>query len=76
MAGIGFALRKLLGREELSSVLTGFFLSAIVAAGPWILTTVGLLVIGSAGASSFVDAEHYLRFRSIVTFLLDRKSVV
>ena len=69
MAGIGFALRKLLGREELSSVLTGFFLSAIVAAGPWILTTVGLLVIGSAGASSFVDAEHYLRFRSIVTFL-------
>ncbi len=69
MAGIGFALRKLLLREELSSILTGFFLSAIVAAGPWILTSVGLLIIGSAGASSFSDAEHYLRFRSIVTFL-------
>ncbi|MHB1606543.1 MAG: exopolysaccharide Pel transporter PelG [Leptospirales bacterium] len=69
MAGIGFALRKLLVREELSSILTGFFLSAIVAAGPWILTSVGLLIIGSAGSSSFEDYGHYLQFRSLVTFL-------
>lgn len=69
MAGIGFALRKLLVREELSSILTGFFLSAIVAAGPWILTSVGLLIIGSAGAASFDDYGHYLQFRSLVTFL-------
>lgn len=69
MAGIGFALRKLLVREELSSVLTGFFLSAIVAAGPWILTSVGLLIIGSADASSFPDYGDYIHFRSLVTFL-------
>ena len=69
MAGIGFALRKLLVREELSSILTGFFLSAIVAAGPWIMTSVGLLITGTAGSSSFDDYGHYLQFRSLVTFL-------
>ncbi len=69
MAGIGFALRKLLVRDEMSSILTGFFLSAVVAAGPWILTSVGLLIIGFIGVSSFSDYDRYLEFRSIVTFL-------
>ncbi|MHB1285720.1 MAG: exopolysaccharide Pel transporter PelG [Leptospirales bacterium] len=68
MAGIGFALRKLLIQEELSAILSGFLLSAIVAAGPWILTSVGLLIIGS-GASAFPDYRSYLQFRSLVTFL-------
>jgi uncharacterized membrane protein len=69
MAGIGFALRKLLVRHEISSILAGFVLSAVVAAGPWILTSIGLLIVGFFGVSAFPDLGLYLRFRSLVTFL-------
>lgn len=69
MAGIGFALRKLMVRHEISSILAGFILSAVVAAGPWILTSIGLLIVGFFGVSAFPDLALYLRFRSLVTFL-------
>lgn len=68
MAGIGFALRKLAAREELSSLLSGFVLSAIVAAGPWVLTTVGLLIVSYSSMGYFARVRDYLLFRSLVTF--------
>jgi len=68
MAGIGFALRKLSNREDLSSFFSGFVLSAIVAAGPWILTTVGLLIVSYSSMGYFSRVHDYLLFRSLVTF--------
>ena len=68
MAGIGFVLRKLAAREELSSLASGFILSAIVAAGPWILTTVGLLIVSYTSLGVFPRVRDYLLFRSLVTF--------
>ncbi len=68
MAGIGFVLRKLAAREDLSSLASGFLLSAIVAAGPWLLTTVGLLVVSYASLGIFPRVRDYLLFRSLVTF--------
>lgn len=68
MAGIGFALRKLSNREDLSSIVSGFILSAIVAAGPWVLTTVGLLIVSYSSMGYFSRVRDYLLFRSLVTF--------
>ncbi len=68
MAGIGFVLRKLVAREDLSSLAGGFILSAIVAAGPWLLTTVGLLIVSYSSLGSFTRVRDYLLFRSLVTF--------
>jgi len=68
MAGIGFALRKLSNREDLSSIVSGFILSAIVAAGPWILTTAGLLIVSYSSMGYFTRVRDYLLFRSLVTF--------
>ena len=68
MAGIGFVLRKLATREDLTSLASGFLLSAIVAAGPWLLTTVGLLVVSYASLGIFPRVRDYLLFRSLVTF--------
>ena len=68
MAGIGFVLRKLVSREDLSSLAGGFILSAIVAAGPWLLTTVGLLIVSYSSLGSFTRVRDYLLFRSLVTF--------
>ena len=68
MAGIGFVLRKLVSREDLSSLAGGFILSAVVAAGPWLLTTVGLLIVSYSSLGSFTRVRDYLLFRSLVTF--------
>lgn len=68
MAGIGFVLRKLASKEDLSSLAGGFILSAIVAAGPWLLTTIGLLVVSYSSLGYFTRVRDYLLFRSLVTF--------
>ncbi|MGC8530045.1 MAG: exopolysaccharide Pel transporter PelG [Leptospirillia bacterium] len=68
MAGIGFVLRKLVAREDLSSLAGAFVLSALVAAGPWLLTTVGLLIVSYSSLGSFTRVRDYLLFRSLVTF--------
>ena len=42
MAGIGFALRTLVERDDLSARLQGYGHAAIVAAGPWLFTVLAL----------------------------------
>lgn len=46
MAGIGFELRKILKRDNLRSLLKAYTLAAILGSGPWILSMVGIVVIG------------------------------
>ena len=46
MAGIGFELRKILRRDNLRSLLNAYTLAAILGSGPWILSMVGIVVIG------------------------------
>lgn len=46
MAGIGFELRKILRRDTLRSLLKAYTLAAILGSGPWILSMVGIVVIG------------------------------
>lgn len=61
MAGIGFALRKLAQRDNLSGVLRGFAHSAFITSGPWIftitaatiLTVVGQAALGRDGTAAF-----------------------
>ncbi|UOE96764.1 exopolysaccharide Pel transporter PelG [Fervidobacterium islandicum] len=45
MAGIGFELNKLLSRNSFFSDIFGFFYSANVSAGPWIMSSITLVVI-------------------------------
>jgi polysaccharide biosynthesis protein PelG len=42
MAGIGFALRTLVERDDLNARLQGYGHAAIVAAGPWLFTVLAL----------------------------------
>lgn len=46
MAGIGFELRKILRRDNLRSLLKAYTLAAILGSGPWVLSMVGIIVIG------------------------------
>lgn len=46
MAGIGFELRKVLKNDNLHSLLQAYTLAAVLGSGPWILSMVGIVVIG------------------------------
>lgn len=46
MAGIGFELRKMLKRDSLLGLLRAYTYAGIISSGPWILSIVGILLIG------------------------------
>ena len=52
MAGIGFELRKLLRKQTYAGLLQAYAFAGIISSGPWVLSIVGIMLIGllSAGA--------------------------
>ena len=46
MAGIGFELRKLLARDNLLALLRAYAYAGVISSGPWILSILGMLLIG------------------------------
>jgi uncharacterized membrane protein len=67
MAGIGFVLRKLLKKEELSSYGAAFFHSMMAASGPWILTILTLSAFFFL-SQNLVSQLSYTEFRLIILF--------
>ena len=49
MAGIGFELRKLLKRDSLLGMMQAYAYAGIISSGPWVLSIIGILVIGLDG---------------------------
>ena len=47
MAGIGFVIRKLAQRGDLTGLVMGYFYAAVISSGPWLFTIIslGLLVL-------------------------------
>ena len=45
MAGIGFELRKVMGRGGIGSFLRAAFAGIMIVAGPWILSVIGINII-------------------------------
>lgn len=69
MAGIGFELRKLLRKRTYTGMLQAYAYAGIISSGPWVLSIVGILLIGvfSIGA---VDADASIsQFQVTVTYL-------
>ena len=48
MAGIGFALRTLVERDDLGARVQGYGHAAVVAAGPWLFTVLALAGFSAA----------------------------
>ena len=69
MAGIGFELRKLLKKQTYGGMLQAYAYAGIISSGPWVLSIVGILLIGvfSIGA---IDADASIsQFQVTVTYL-------
>ncbi len=70
MAGIGFELRKLLRRDSYSSLLQAYAYAGIISSGPWVLSIVGILVIGVMSVTVVVPDHLIVQFQISVTYLM------
>lgn len=70
MAGIGFELRKLLQRDSYTGVLQAYAYASIISSGPWVLSIVGILVIGVLSVSIVVPQYMITQFQTSVTYLI------
>jgi uncharacterized membrane protein len=67
MAGIGFALRRMVRRDDLLGVLQAYGLSALLSAGPWLFTIIAIALITVAG-QQVTAWEEMLHFRAVITY--------
>src|SRR5262245_59084521 len=70
MAGIGFELRKLLARDSLTGLAQAYAYAAIISSGPWVLSIVGILVVGFMSATAVIPAFGITQFQVSVTYLI------
>ena len=73
MAGIGFQLRRFPQEGTLRGFIKGYYNAALVAAGPWVLTVISLIVIGylmrqnAARTELFLETIIYIYAFSLIT---------
>lgn len=70
MAGIGFELRKLLKKDTLVGLLQAYAYAGIIGSGPWVLSIVGILIIGLLSSTVVVPNFLVTQFQTSVTYLI------
>src|SRR6476469_3569538 len=70
MAGIGFELRKILKRDSLLSMLRAYSFAAVISSGPWVLSIVGILIIGVLSYTVVVPQFLIVQFQVSVTYVI------
>lgn len=70
MAGIGFELRKILKRDNLLSMLQAYSFAAIISSGPWVLSIVGILIIGVLSYAVVVPGVLIVQFQVTITYVI------
>lgn len=70
MAGIGFELRKLLERDSLLGMVQAYAYAGIISSGPWILSILGILVIGIMSFAVVVPDILITEFQVSVTYII------
>ena len=55
MAGIGFRLRELTKADTWSGLLLAYGFAGVIGSGPWVLSIVGILLIGILNTREFRD---------------------
>lgn len=70
MAGIGFELRKILKEGRLSSMLRAYGYSALIGAGPWLISIASIMVAGYIAHFFVEDKKAIVQFQVVVTYTL------
>ncbi|MEQ1668845.1 MAG: exopolysaccharide Pel transporter PelG, partial [Sulfuriferula sp.] len=70
MAGIGFEIKKILRRDSYLSLFTAYAYAGIIGSGPWVLSILGVLIIGLMSLSVVVPNILITQFQVTVTHLI------
>ena len=70
MAGIGFELRRLLKRENLLGLIQAYGYAGVISSGPWVLSIVGILIIGVLSYAVVVPDVRIVQFQVTVTYII------
>lgn len=70
MAGIGFELRRILRKDTLLSLVQAYAYAGVIGSGPWVLSIIGILLIGIFSVSVVVPPSLVPQFQTSVTYLV------
>jgi uncharacterized membrane protein len=70
MAGIGFELRRLLRKNTLLGLTQAYGYAAVIGSGPWVLSIIGILLIGILSVGLVKQADQVTQFQTSVTYLV------
>jgi uncharacterized membrane protein len=76
MAGIGFELRKLLRHDSLLGTLQAYAYAGVISSGPWVLSILGILLIGVMAVPVLADTKMVTQFQVTVLYLLATSLVI
>jgi uncharacterized membrane protein len=69
MAGIGFELRKLLKKQTYGGLLQAYAFAGLISSGPWVLSIIGIMLIGIFSLGVIAPKEAISQFQVTVTYL-------
>lgn len=70
MAGIGFELRKILRKDTLLGMLRAYAYAGVISSGSWILSIIGILLIGILSLPFVIPGAEVAQFQVSVTYLI------
>ena len=70
MAGIGFELRRILKRDSFTGLLGAYGLAGVISSGPWVLSVLGVMLIGVVSINLAVTGSAVVQFLVSVTYLM------
>jgi uncharacterized membrane protein len=76
MAGIGFELRKILKRDSYFSLVQAYLYAGVISSGPWLLSILGLQVIGILTLAVSASGEAVRHFHTTVTYAIVASMIV
>lgn len=76
MAGIGFELRKLLRKDSFINLLGAYGLAGVISSGPWVLSVLGVMLIGVFSVSLSATQGEVVQFLVSVTYLMALSLIV
>ena len=70
MAGIGFELRKLLRKDTYLGILQAYGYAGLISSGPWVLSILGVTMVGVVCISSQGSKDDLPIFWSSITYVI------
>ncbi len=70
MAGIGFRLKKPLEKGSYLGLVQAYGYAGVISSGPWVLSILGVLLVGFLTAATAPARIHVMQFQVSVTYLI------